>query len=86
MIMSMKKKNLTNSISPFHIKTFQEKKKEEMEHPQFGKEHLPKTYNYVILNGARLNVFLWRSLFSWLTTVALPWAAEAPRWLKWTKI
>ena len=57
-----------------------------MEHPQFGEEHLPKTYNYVILNGARLNVFLWRSLFSWLTTVALPWAAEAPRWLKWTKI
>lgn len=57
-----------------------------MEHPQFEKQHLPKTYNYVILNGVRLNVFLWRSLFSWLTTVAIPWAAEAPRWFKWTKI
>lgn len=57
-----------------------------MEHPQFEKEHLPKTYNYVILNGARLNAFLWRSLISWLITAALPWAAEALRWPKWTKI
>ena len=65
MIMSIKKMHLTNSNSPIHTKTFQKKEKKRID----GTSSIWETastqnlYYYVILNGARLNAFLWRSSF-----------------------
>ena len=87
-IMSVKKMHLTNSNSPIHTKTFQKKERKRIDGTSsiWERASTQNLYNYVIFNGARLNAFLWRSSFSWLTTAALPWAAEALRWSKWTKI